>query len=338
MISRFTAKALANSLLAGIALGVLAILFVSFRGDQIFYTDTLDQEWRENYWKLARHQAKKALKEQARTGEDDALVALLETSRWSNIQFGDRAYPLKRKLLGKLCMNLNQQGDYRALAHWASQWLSLNERNLDARALWYEAIRHLPGQEMEGLAGLINSQRKFPDNILGTTFLVDAYRETNNTDAAKSLIRSIAKVLAKVVATNWEIFWITQDQKHFSQAQSRRLAVNADDDGKFSLVVNLPAEVTKLRVDPPSKSALRIYDIELTVNQRKKRIQISDLNHKQIVQDNESLIVQQSEDPKFFLPIEVRHDVVEEKAITVKLEFQINLIVHGDELPLAEFL
>jgi hypothetical protein len=338
MISRFTAKVLANSLSAGIALGVLAILFASFRGDQIFYTGTLDQEWRDNYWKLARDQAKKALKERARTGEDDALVALLETSRWSNIQLGDRAYPLKRKLLEKLCMNLMQQGDYRALAHWASQWLSLNERNLNARALWYEAIRHLPGQEREGLEGLINSQRKFPANILGSTFLVDAYRETNSTDAAKSLIRSIAKVLAKAIATNWEIFWITQDQKHFSQAQSRRLAVNADDDGKFSLVVNLPAEVTKLRVDPPSRSALRIYDIELTVNQRKKRIQISDLNHKQIVQDNESLIVQQSEDPKFFLPIEVRHDVVGEKAITVKLEFQINLIVHGDELPLAEFL
>ncbi len=315
---------------------MLAALFVSFHHDEIL--EEFGSEWVDDYAKSLRHEAKAALAQEKKTGRTDALVTLLETPLWSETHFGDRAYPLKRKLLERLCVNLKQQGDYSALAHWASKWLSLNDRDLDARAFWYEAIRHFPGREGEGLEGLVKSQHNFPDNVLLTTFLVDVYRETGNTAAAESLIRPIARDLADAVVKNWELFWITQEQKHFSQAQSRGFALSTNSDGKCSLVVTLPADATMLRVDPPPRSALRIYDIELTVNQRKKSVQISDVSREQIVQDNESLIVQQSEDPKFFIPVEVRDDEVGGKIIRVKLEFQANLIVHGVELPLAKFL
>jgi len=336
MINRFKSKLIANGLLAGIALAVLAILLTAIWGDQLY--EDLVKERRDNHRTLAGHQARKVLKEQARTGEDDALVALLETSRWRDIQFGDRIYPLKRKLLAHLCMNLKQRADYHALAHWSAQWMSLNERNLDARAFWYEAIRHVPGREREGLEGLFKNQHNFPDNVLLATFLVEAYRETDNTAAAESLIHSIARDLADDVAENWELFWITQGQERFSQAQSRRFTVSTNGDGKCYLVVKLPAEATMLRVDPPPRSALRIYDIELVVNHKKKLVQISDLSHEQITQDNGSLIVQQSEDPKFIIPIEVREDELGGNAIRIKLEFRVNLIVHGTEVPLVEFL
>ena len=89
--------------------------------------------------------------------------------------------------------------------------------------------------------------------------------------------------LADDVAENWELFWITQGQERFSQAQSRRFTVSTNGDGKCYLVVKLPAEATMLRVDPPPRSALRIYDIELVVNHKKKLVQISDLDRKSVV-------------------------------------------------------
>ncbi len=336
MISRFTAKIIINSLFASAALLVLSTLLLPDHRDDIL--EALGEEWVDYHVKPRQQEAKAALVREKNTGENDVLMALLETPRWNSTRLNDRAYRSKRKMLARLCLNLKQKGDYHALARWAAEWLSLNERNLDARAFWYEAIRHIPGREGEGLEGLVKSQHNFPDNVLLTTFLVDVYRETNNTAAAESLIRPIARDLADAVVKNWELFWITQEQKHFSQAQSRGFALSTNGDGKCSLVVTLPADATMLRVDPPPRSALRIYDIELTVNQRKKSVQISDVSREQIVQDNESLIVQQSEDPKFFIPVEVRDDEVGGKIIRVKLEFQANLIVHGVELPLAKFL
>ncbi len=336
MINRIRSKLIANGLLIGIALGVLAILLTAFQGGQLY--EDFAKEWGDDHLERARHQVSKALKEQASTGEDDALVTLLETSRWRNIHLGDRTYPLKREVLAHLCTSLKQRADYHALAHWAAQWLSLNERNLDARAFWYEAIRHIPGRAGEGSEGLIKSQHNFPDNVLLTTFLVGVYQETDNTAAAESLIRPIARDLADAAVKNWEFFWITQGQKHFSPVQSRRFAISTNGDGKCSIVVELPADTTMLRVDPPPRSALRIYDIEVTINQRKKSVQITNLSHEEVVQDNGSLIVQQSEDPKIVFPVEVGNGEVGGNAIRIKLEFQVNLIVHGVELPLVEFL
>ena len=100
----------------------------------------------------------------------------------------DRAYPLKRALLLRLCLALEQQENYGALRKWSLSWLSLSDRDLDARAFWYEAIRHSPGEEDEGLRGLITNQHAFPENNYLSQFLIKAYRETDNYELAGQLL------------------------------------------------------------------------------------------------------------------------------------------------------
>jgi len=155
------------------------------------------------------------------------------------------------------------------------------------------------------------------------------------------LIRAhIARAMAEVAAKGWQVFWHTKNQKGFTEAQSKFFSINADHKGRFSLVAELPSDLNMLRVDPPFHSALhlRIHDIELEVNQRKHRIQISDLRHKQMLQEEDSLVVHQKNDPRFYLPIIKYLGDSGDTGITVKVEFEADLVVEGVVLPLADFL
>jgi hypothetical protein len=279
------------------------------------------------------------LKEQVNKGQTGQAINQLQ-SGWKDIQKSDRIYKFKSRLLFALATELQGQKRYNELLHWSSEWIRLDERNIDAIAFWYEAIRHFPGREKEGLEGLIKSQRDFPESAFLSRFLIRAYRETGNAGAAESLAHSIARAMAEVAAKGWQVFWHTKNQKGFTEAQSKFFSINADHKGRFSLVAELPSDLNMLRVDPPFHSALhlRIHDIELEVNQRKHRIQISDLRHKQMLQEEDSLVVHQKNDPRFYLPIIKYLGDSGDTGITVKVEFEADLVVEGVVLPLADFL
>jgi hypothetical protein len=336
MISRFTAKDLTNSLLAGISIAMLAALFVSFHHDEIL--EEFGSEWVDDYAKSLRYEAKAALAQEKKTGRADALVTLLETPSWSETHFGDRAYPLKRKLLERLCVNLKQQGDYSALAHWTSQWLSLNERNLDARAFWYEAIRHFPERKEEGLEGLVTNYQNFPENDYLFNFLVNAYKDHGNTDAAKQMVWAKASSVAKEVSTGWDIFWTNANQANFSQTQSRRVRIHAGNNGASLLTFELPVDTTRLRVDPPAGSHLRIDRVELEIYGNKNRIPAKNIDKSQMRLEPNGLVAYGRDDPYFALPIKIDvHEGVESK-VKVTVQFQASLIIGGYELPLADLL
>ena len=155
---------------------MLAALFVPFHHREIL--EELGSEWVDDYAKSLRHEAKAALAQEKKTGRTDALVALLETPLWSETHFGDRAYPLKRKLLERLCVNLEQQGDYSALAHWASEWLSLNERNLDARASGMRRSAISLSAKKKGLKGSSQITRTSRKTTTFSTFWLTPTRST----------------------------------------------------------------------------------------------------------------------------------------------------------------
>jgi hypothetical protein len=336
MISRFTAKALTNSLLAGISIAMLAALFVSFHHDEIL--EEFGSEWVDDYAKSLRHEAKAALAQEKKTGRADALVTLLETPSWNEAHFGDRAYPLKRKLLKRLCVNLKQQGDYSALAHWASEWLSLNERNLDARAFWYEAIRHFPERKEEGLEGLVTNYQNFPENYYIFSFLANAYNENGNADASKALAKKYARTVVKAVVTRWQVFWITKYQKTFSQARSKVLSIKPDINGRTLLTFELPVDITHLRIDPPARSHLRIDRVELEIYGNKNQIPTKDLKPSQMRREPNGLVAYGGIDPYFSLPVNIDAHEGADTKVKINVRFQVNLIIGGYELPLADLL
>jgi hypothetical protein len=335
MISRFTAKVLANSLLAGISIAMLAALFVSFHHVEIL--EEFGSEWVDDYAKSLRHKAKAALAQEKKTGRTDALVTLLETPLWSEAHLSDRAYPLKRKLLERLCVNLKQQGDYSALAHWASEWLSLNERNLNARAFWFEAIRHFPDEENEGLQGLITNQRAFPENNYLSLFLIKAYKEINNYGLANQLLQQVARSEAQTALNDWQVYWATSSQKKFSETLSKHLAPKFNHRDQLALVTHIPTDSVRLRIDPPRRSRIRIYQIEVQIDNQTIRFPTSTLEFDHLRREEDGLIADRKLDPQFYLSIGKYLESADREEVTVSIRFYVDVVIGEDELPLVDF-
>ena len=335
LMSTIGLKAFGNGLSL---VGALVFLVLFLIGQDRSLINPLGDLWLNAYLEPHSIQFKRLI-EQVDNGQTEQAINQLQ-SEWKDIQKRDRIYNFKSRLLFALAKELLRQRRYSELLHWSSEWVRLDERNIDAIAFWYEAIRHFPGREKEGLEGLIKSQRDFPESTLLSGFLIHAYRETGNTGAAESLARPIARAMAEVAAIGWQVYWNTKNQKGFMEAQSKLFSINADHNGRLSLVAELPSDLNMLRVDPPFHSALhlRIHDIELEVNQRKNRIQISDLPHKQMLQEEDSLVVHQKKHPKFYLPINKYLSDAGDTGITVKIQFEADLVVEGVVLPLADFL
>ena len=103
---------------------------------------------------------------QLEKGETDEVVKLLRDPMWTDVLLDDRPYWLKREVLKALCMVFHANKDYKQLLHWVTMWRALDERDVDAMAFWYEALRHTADRQKFGITGLSEGQRKFPENIL----------------------------------------------------------------------------------------------------------------------------------------------------------------------------
>ncbi|XXK22051.1 hypothetical protein ACMAY5_12700 [Arenicellales bacterium nBUS_48] len=335
MPSRFATKVLANSLLAGISIVMLALLFVSFHHDEIL--ERFGSEWVNDYAQSMKQEAITAFSQAKKTNQTSPLIALLEKAQWEEVLLDDRAYPLKRALLLRLCLALEQQENYGALRKWSLSWLSLSDRDLDARAFWYEAIRHSPGEEDEGLRGLITNQHAFPENNYLSQFLIKAYRETDNYELADQLLQETMNAEAKSALEDWRIYWTTPRQKSFSEVVSKPLGPKFNHQGQLTLVTHIPADSILLRVDPPRGSRIRIYQIEVQTDQRTIRFHTSILKFNQLRREKDSLIADGKPDPQFYLPIRQNIEPTDREQVTVSIRCYVDVIVGEDEIPLVDF-
>ena len=122
-------------------------------------------KWIGFYTKSYSSQAETMLN-QLEKGETDEVVKLLQDPMWTDVLLDDRPYWLKREVLKALCMVFHANKDYKQLLHWVTMWRALDERDVDAMAFWYEALRHTTDRQKFGVNGLSEGQRKFPENIL----------------------------------------------------------------------------------------------------------------------------------------------------------------------------
>ena len=314
---------------------MLAALFVSFHHVEIL--KEFGKEWVDDYAQSMRQEVTTALAQEKNTNQTSPLTTLLDKPRWDEILLEDRAYPLKRALLLRLCVALEKQRDYRALREWSLNWLSLSYRDLDARAFWYEAIRHFPDEENEGLQGLITNQRAFPENNYLSQFLIKAYKETNNYGLANQLLQQAARPEAKTALTAWQIYWTTSSQKNFSETLSKHLAPKFNHRDQLALVTHIPTDSVRLRIDPPHGSRIRIYQIEVQIDNQTIRFPISTLEFNHLRREEDSLIAHGIRDPYFHLPIGKYLEPADREEITVSVRFYVDVVVGEDQLPLVDF-
>lgn len=330
MLTRFAAKAFANGFFAVIAIAIL-MSFASDRRDDAL--NAIRDFWVDDYMQSLKDEAKVALALEKKTGDPTPLMRLLVSPSWEMLGLGDRAYSIKRKMLARLCLNLQQQGDYERLIKWSDAWLSMNDRDLDARAFWFEGIRHSPERESEGFEGLIANYHDFPENRYLQRFLAAAYLDRGDTDAAAKTARS----MVSEVLSDWQIFWTTSDSDFFSESRSARVALSRGDGAEVTLPIDLPANTTALRIDLPPKSHLRIHDLHLSIGGEKQEIALKEAGLSQMRYEGETLVASGGKDPYFVLPIESIEQADPDAKIVVTLRLQISVVILGHELGVTEF-
>ena len=336
MISRFTAKVLANSLLAGISIAMLTALFVSFHHDEIL--KEFGKEWVDDYAQSMRQEVISAFSQARKTNQTSLLTTLLEQPQWDEVLLDDRAYGLKRALLLRLCVALEKQRDYRALKKWSLKWLSLTGRDLDARAFWYEAIRHSSEQQEEGLQELITNQHAFPNNNYLAQFLIKAYKEAGDDHLANELLHKTARSEAQIALNAWQVYWATSNQNSFSEAQSQYLEPKFKQHNQLLLVTRIPADVISLRVDPPGGSRIRVYEIEAQIDNQTVRFPTHTIKKvNQMRREENSLVAVGQSDPQVYLSIGKYLESADREKVTVSIRFYVDVVIGEDELPLVDF-
>lgn len=207
------AKTLANILLTTTAVLALMFIFATFHHNNVLRK--LGGSWSAKHGRVLLKEAEKALKHEQASGLPDAISTLLNSSPWRDIRISDRGYQLKRTLLEQLCEHYLTRRKYEELTSCAEQWLSVNERDMDAKAFWYEGLRHLPGRQHEGFKGLLENHRRFPGHYFSGLFLSRAYEDRGNSGRAAELLFETARATAKT-QLEWRIYWKTKASPSYS--------------------------------------------------------------------------------------------------------------------------
>ena len=335
MNSKLRAKTLANIVLTAVALLTLTFIFLTFNHNDLLRK--LGGSWSAKYARVLAKEAAKALEQEESSGAPDAISTLLKSSRWRDIRTSDRGYQLKRILFEQLCENHLNRRNYQELANCAEQWLTVYERDMDASAFWYEAIRHLPGRENEGFNRLIENHRRFPGHYFSGLFLSKAYRDQGDASRASELLLETVRVLARS-QLEWRIYWKTTDSAFYSVHKSRFVDLNVDHGQQSTLRSTLPGNATHLRVDLPPNTRIQVGAIEIDSDGVQKPISIQDLKLHQLRIQSNRLIAYGGIDPFFIIPLELDPTSIKTKSVNVSLRFELYMDIDGKIFSLAELL
>ena len=297
-------------------------------------------------------------------GEVDAVIKMLEQHDWQLVQLGDRSYPFKRELLLTLCEQLRLTQRYDELNAWAGIWRKLEKRNVTALAYWYESLRHLSGGSQEGRRGLQREWARFPLNSRLTEFHAMALYESGDIQTARTILNQSRQAKTTALLTGWQIHfgryarellpnyrdelfyqlkvmeWIaagkawrglwreaTNSKVRRSRRKQRKMVtvnLQSNVDGLSSVVVEVPANITRFKIVPPPVIGLLITDIRLSMTGRIYNIPKSAVTARGMVNHDGGMRVINSEASIWFpLPAEARR--VETKTVSAELQFKITL-------------
>lgn len=330
-MTKLTIKYLANTLPAiGAILCLLFLVLTPYYETQL---NDLGQYLVEHHNRVYRLEAKK-IHAHLNDGQIDSAIKSLENLDWASVLYNDRAYPQKRRILSLLCKKLEAMKDYEKLFQLASQWRQLDDRDIEAMAYWYEALRHSPDQKKEGLQGLIKGSDQFPSNALMTTFLFKAYLEVDDHENVGKLLDRRIEIAAKNVLSGWKLYWTTKTRSAKNKLNSRAVTISTDDTNFQYLTFELPPDTTRLRLDPPPLFILSLSEIQLEIDGITQDFSKSDIALKQMQHKNSSIVTLGQRNPYFYFKtrpyLKSRNDIVQ-----VVIRFRMRLIIDDYELPLA---
>ena len=325
MPSKFSLKVGANSFFAVLAAVVLILFFAENTRDDLL--NNIRDFWITHRMGSLNEEALAALAREELDSNPDTLIRILKSSAWDQLRPGDRGYSLKQRMFVRLCTTLQERNDHEESVKWAGAWLALNDRDLDARAFWFEGIRHIPGREKEGLEGLISNYHDFPKNLYLRRFLAVAYLDQGEVEAAIKIARS----MMSHVLSGWQVFWVTSDSDFFSESRSARVSLSRGMAMETTLQFDLPADTTSVRIDVPPKSHLRILDLQLRIGGEKQEIAFKEARLSQMRYEGGSLVAYGGDDPYFVLPVKIVGRANPDAKLPVVLHLEMMAVYLGHD-------
>ena len=362
-ISRLKAKLLANSASMIGALLMLTFLFTALNNKALI--DDLGKVWVNAYQGSYSSEVRGALVE-LKSGQTDHAIDLLAQSDWSSVRLGDRGYRFKHQILSNLCRTLYNNKDYQRLLDWATVWRLLDERDVNAIAYNYEALRHTDGRRKEGREGLLEYFKKFPANRYLQRFYVWMLFDAGEVEQATALAEKyLSPDWVRSATVGWELRWqwktrhvvtnyvrllkqylangdwgdawkVPQDMwrnvlewkngELLKEKGYSALSVFPNRDDRIHIIADMPRNISTIRIDLPPHANLRISDFDVTIDGDSKNLSPDAFEYINLFEAQGSIQADGDEDPFFLVNILNVDKTGEGPFMKVDLSFQIALI------------
>ena len=360
-MSKLQLKIYANALSMMGALVFVVVIFIGFSRPGLI--NKLGSRSILLYQVSFSSQAKNVLGQLAHEKTGNA-VKLLQDPKWTNVLLDDRPYYLKREVLRSLCRVFHATKDYKQLLHWVTVWRDLDERDVDAMAFWYEALRHTTDRRKIGINGLFEGQKQFPGNVLFQKFY---FQSQNN--SGKSLTQNLAnsdkqKLIIQRALKGWELRWrwklrhvlagpIGELQQHFmnqnwGEAWSALIrmvqivklwaidesieekghvafSIAPDKDDWMHVSAVIPRQMSTLRVDFPPFSSVVISELNLTIDGILKSLSNDWFEYVGLIVDQDSIKAKGFEDPHFKLNMSSLDRFGDDRVMTINIRFKLSV-------------
>ena len=228
---------------------------------------------------------------------NNIMLVEKQLDEWSEVLKGDRAYPKKRDLLRALSEKLHHTKQYVKMRHWTKLWLDLDDRDITAKAYYYEALRNIPESRDEGKQGLETTYKSFPMSHTSKKYYVASLRESGE-------IEEVNKVLSASICQQkrWQLFWDVG--KGFNAKDSLPLlALTKGDNEMCSIRAIITGRLKALRIDPPPGSSVHITDLKLKTEVVVHDISVTKVRLHMMTADRGNLIVSGDDDPYFYFDV-----------------------------------
>ncbi len=361
-MSKLQSKIYANALSMMGALVFVVVIFIVFSRPELinklgshsilFYRVSFSSEAKNVLGQLAYEKTGNAVK-------------LLQDPKWTNVLLDDKPYHLKREVLKSLCRVFHGNRDYKQLLHWVTVWRDLDERDVDAMAFWYEALRHTTDRRIIGVNGLFEGQQRFPGNVLFQKFYFQSQNNSGKPSTQNLAISDKQKLIIQRALKGWELRWrwklchvlaepVGELQQHFmnqnwGEAWSALirmvqivklwaidesidekgyvvLSIDPDKDNWMHVSAVIPRQMSTLRVDLPPFSSAIISELNLTIDGILKSLSNDWFEYVNLVVDQDSIKAKGFEDSHFILNMSSLDRFGDNQVMKINIRFKLSVI------------
>jgi hypothetical protein len=302
----------------------MVIIFIILRNEKAIVVKFGDSI-RKEYIRSGRKDMIKSLKRldsEPKVGINNT-TALLDD--WSDIQIGDRLFPLKRRLFIHLLQTLHAQNRFEELEHRSRDWIELNERDVTVRAFYAEAKHQASGKGEKGQKLLAREFARFPLNPELSQFytksLIDK-GDLSKLEAAATMFKRAELVRSKL--STWRVYWDTGNNFNAKEAEKQTLK-NAN--GHWQVTARIPSNTIKFRIDTPPYVNLRISKISASWGGETRTFEIKNIKSHHMTPIGQWLETRGKPDPYFYFTVRslLAHSNNQTAPITVKMDIELLL-------------